>query len=200
MTAERTEGARVSGSAGAPTARPRPAAQPSSATSDRSRPGSAADDRLRLQSAVPLTDRFGDDPVVRPGVRPHQAQDERSVAFAIAPHALAGEEKRSPRWHASRDRRPVERSRARPAWRDCSRSIAITPWRLLGRPALGNCELVGKAGCASSLESESIFGKRSRMSEGLPSGACWPALVRLTPGGVGFCNRRGTALSPADTP
>src|SRR5450755_4517327 len=79
-------------------------------------------------------------------------------------------------------------------------SIAIVPWRLLRRPALGDCELVGQAGCASSLESGSIFGKRSRTSEGLPSGACWPALVRLTPGGVGFCNRRGAALWPADTP
>jgi hypothetical protein len=78
--------------------------------------------------------------------------------------------------------------------RDWSPSIAIVPWRLLRRPALGDCELVGKAGCASSLESESTFGKRSRMSEGLPSGACWPALVRLTPGGVGFCNRRGAAV------
>ena len=73
-------------------------------------------------------------------------------------------------------------------------SIAIVPRRLLRRPALGDSELVGKAGCASSVESESIFGKRSRMSEGLPSGACWPALVRLTPGGVGFCNRRGAAV------
>ena len=65
---------------------------------------------------------------------------------------------------------------------------------------MGDCDLVGKAGCASSLESESILRKRSRISEGLPSGACWPALVRLTPGSVGFCNRRGAALSPADTP
>jgi hypothetical protein len=32
------------------------------------------------------------------------------------------------------------------------------------------------------------------MSEGLPSGARWPALVRLTPGGVGFCNRGGAAV------
>ena len=47
---------------------------------------------------------------------------------------------------------------------------------------MGDCDLVGKAGCASSLESESILRKRSRISEGLPSGACWPALVRLTPG------------------
>jgi hypothetical protein len=44
---------------------------------------------------------------------------------------------------------------------------------------------VGNAGCASSLESESIPRKRSRISEGPPPGACWPALVRLTPGGVG---------------
>ena len=86
------------------------------------------------------------------------------------------------------------RSRRSRAADDCSPSIAIVPWRLLRRPALGDCELVGKAGCASSPESESIFGKRSRMSEGLPPGACWPALVRLTPGGVGFCNRRGAAV------
>jgi hypothetical protein len=82
-----------------------------------------------------------------------------------------------------------------PAPRDRVPSNAIVPWRLLRRPALGDSELVGKAGCASSLESESIFGKRSRTSEGLPSGACRPALVRLTPGGVGFCNRRGRSGS-----
>ena len=34
-------------------------------------------------------------------------------------------------------------------------------------------------------------------SEKLPSGACWPALVRLTPGGVGSCNRLGAAAWPA---
>jgi hypothetical protein len=77
-------------------------------------------------------------------------------------------------------------SRGQEPSRDPCPSKAIVPWRLLRRPALGDRELVGKAGCASSLEPESIFGKRSRMSEGLPSGACWPALVRLTPGGVGF--------------
>src|SRR5450755_180597 len=59
------------------------------------------------------------------------------------------------------------------------------------RMLLGDCERLGNAACASSLEPEPIIGKPSRISEGLPSGACWPALVRLTPGGVGFCNRRG---------
>ena len=34
-------------------------------------------------------------------------------------------------------------------------------------------------------------------SEKLPSGACCAALVGLTPEGVGFCNRRGAAASPA---
>jgi hypothetical protein len=62
---------------------------------------------------------------------------------------------------AKRSRRPTPAHERSP-------SMAIVPWRLLRRPALGDCELVGKAGCASSLESESIFGKRSRMSEGLP--------------------------------
>ena len=56
---------------------------------------------------------------------------------------------------------------------------------------MGGCEPVGNAACASSLESKPIIGKRSGISEGLPPGACWPTLVRLTPGGVGLCNRRG---------
>src|SRR5450755_3800028 len=65
------------------------------------------------------------------------------------------------------------------------------------RMLLGDCERLGNAACARSLEPEPIIGKWLRISEGLPSGACWPALVRLTPGGVGFCNRRGAAVWPA---
>jgi len=66
-----------------------------------------------------------------------------------------------------------------------------------GRSRLGDCERLENAACARSLEPEPIIGKRSRVSDGLPSGACWPALFRLTPGGVGFCNRRGAAVWPA---
>jgi hypothetical protein len=62
---------------------------------------------------------------------------------------------------------------------------------------LGDCERLGNAACGRSLEPEPIIGKRSRISDGLPSGACWPALFRLTPVGVGFCNRRGAAVWPA---
>src|ERR1035438_4627805 len=64
----------------------------------------------------------------------------------------------------------------------------------------GDYERLGNAGCASSLESESIPRKRSRMSEGPPPGACWPALVQLTHGRAGFCNRRGAAVWPAPAP
>src|SRR5450755_3039809 len=64
------------------------------------------------------------------------------------------------------------------------------------RMLLGDCERLGNAACARSLEPEPIIGKWLRISEGLPSGACWPALARLTPGGVGFCNRRGAAVWP----
>ena len=91
--------------------------------------------------------------------------------------------------HAGRSRRAIVRRRKRSR----RRSGADTR-----RP--GDYERLGNAGCASSLESESIPRKRSRISEGPPPGACWPALDQLTHGRAGFCNRRGAAVWPADTP
>jgi hypothetical protein len=103
--------------------------------------------------------------------------------FGLCDSLVAKRSRRPTPAHAARRRGTSARRRKRSRRRS---------WADPRRP--GDYERLGNAGCASSLESESIPRKRSRISEGPPPGACWPALDQLTYGRAGFCNRRGAAV------
>ena len=71
-------------------------------------------------------------------------------------------------------------------------------WKAALRP---HCSRLGGSGAgpfaefASWQRSEPSMSKRSGELRGRPPGVCSPALARLTPGGVDFCNCRGAAAS-----